>query len=94
MVGTGSTMKGKGLPGYFLRESIATTIYFLNRSPTRSMEGMIPYEAGNGRKSNMGHLSAFRCIVYTMITKPHLKKLDDLSTKMVFVGYEMGSMAY
>jgi hypothetical protein len=55
---------------------------------------MIPYEAGNSRKSNMGHLSVFGCIVYTIITKPHLKKLDDLSTKMVFVGYEMGSMAY
>jgi hypothetical protein len=27
-------------------------------------------------------------------TKPHQKKLDDLSKLMIFVGYESGSMAY
>ena len=27
-------------------------------------------------------------------TKPHLKKLEDRSTPMIFVGYEAGSKAY
>jgi hypothetical protein len=27
-------------------------------------------------------------------TRPHLKKLEDQSTPMIFVGYEVGSKAY
>ena len=27
-------------------------------------------------------------------TKPHLKKLEDRSTLMIFIGYEAGSKAY
>jgi hypothetical protein len=34
------------------------------------------------------------CIIYVKNTKPNPKKLDDRSTKMVFVGYEKGSKAY
>jgi len=28
------------------------------------------------------------------LTKPHLSKLEDKSTPMVFLGYEVGSKAY
>jgi hypothetical protein len=35
-----------------------------------------------------------RSIIYVKNPKPHLKKLDDRSTKMVFIGYEEGSKAY
>jgi hypothetical protein len=36
----------------------------------------------------------FGCIAHVKNTKPHLKKLEDRSTPMIFVGYEAGSKAY
>jgi hypothetical protein len=39
-------------------------------------------------------LRTFGCIVHVNVTKPNLKKLDDRSKTMVFVGYEPGSAAY
>jgi hypothetical protein len=59
--------------------------------PTRSVEGRTPYGAWHGRKSNVDYLRTFDSIVYFKNTMPHLKKLDDRSTKMVFVSYEAGT---
>jgi transposase InsO family protein len=87
-------MKSKGLPAYFWGEAVTTTVYLLNRSPTRSVEGRTPYEAWHGHKPSVEHLRTFGSIVHVKNTKPNLKKLDDRSTKMVFVGYEKGTKAY
>jgi hypothetical protein len=42
----------------------------------------------------MHHLRTFGCIAHVKVNTPHLKKLADRSTKMIFVGYELGSIAY
>jgi hypothetical protein len=52
------------------------------------------YEAWHGRKPSVEHLRTFGSVVYIKNTKPHLKKLEDQSTKMVFVGYEAGTKGY
>jgi hypothetical protein len=87
-------MKAKGLPRYFWGEVVNTTVYLLNRSPMRSLEGMTPYEAWHEKKPNLAHLRTFGSLIYVKNTKPHLKKLDDSSTKMVFVSYEARSKTY
>jgi hypothetical protein len=87
-------MKAKGLPAHFWGEAVNTTIYLLNRSPSRSVEGMTPYEAWHGKKPSVEHLRTFGSLVYVKNTKPNLKKLDDHSSKMIFVGYKKGSKAY
>jgi hypothetical protein len=86
VVMTRSMMKAKGLPGYFWGEAITTVVYLLNRSPSRSVEGKTSYEAWHDRKPSIAHLHTFDCIIHVKNTKPLLKKLDDRSTKMVFVG--------
>jgi hypothetical protein len=53
-------MKAKGLSGYFSGEAITTIVYLFNRSLTRSMEGMIPYEAWLERQPSLSHLRTFR----------------------------------
>jgi hypothetical protein len=77
---TRSMMKAKNLSGYFWGEAALTDVNLLNRSPTKSVEGMTPYKAWNGRKPNVSHLRTFGCIAYVKNTKPHPKKLDDRST--------------
>jgi hypothetical protein len=73
---------------------VNAVVYVLNRCPTKSVDGMTPFEAWHGRKPMVHHLKTFRCIVYVRNTTPHLKKLEDRGRKMIFVGYESDSKAY
>ncbi|KAJ9542381.1 hypothetical protein OSB04_028887 [Centaurea solstitialis] len=47
-----------------------------------------------GRKPNLRHLRVFGCKAYAKVTKPHLKKLDDRSKELVYLGTEPRSKAY
>lgn len=87
-------LKAKGLPGCFWGEAVTTAEYLLNRCPTKSVDGMTPFEAWHGKKPAMQHLSTFSCIAYVRNTTPNLKKLEDRGRKMIFIGYERGSKAY
>lgn len=69
-------------------------MYLLNRSFTSSVDGKTPYEAWHGRKPSVEHLRVFGCVVHVKNARPHLRKLDDRSIPMVFIGYEAGSKAY
>ncbi|CAA6661431.1 unnamed protein product [Spirodela intermedia] len=44
-----SMLKAKGLPGWFWGEAVATAVYILNRCPTKSVDGMTPFEVWHGR---------------------------------------------
>jgi hypothetical protein len=95
MVGTAQCMlKAKGLSGWFWAEAVATTVYMLNRSPTKGVAGKTPFKAWYGKKPTVHHLRTFGCVVYVKDTTPNLKKLDDRSRPMIFVGYEPGTKGY
>jgi hypothetical protein len=83
-----------GLPGWLWGEDIATTVYLLNRSPTKSLQSQTPFESWYGKKPGVLHLHTFACVVHVKNTRPNLKKLEDRSTPMIFIGYEPGSKAY
>lgn len=91
---TRSLLKGRGVPAEFWGEAVMTAVYLLNRSPMKSLAGCTPYEAWHGKKPSVEHLRTFGCIAHVKDVKPHLKKLQDRSTKMVLLGYEMGAKAY
>src|SRR5438105_1348813 len=80
--------KAKGIPNYFWGEAVLTTVYVLNRSFTRSVVGKTSFEAWFGSKPDVHYLRNFGCVAHAKSACPHLKKLDDRSTPMVFVGYE------
>ena len=89
-----SVMKGMGMPSMFWGEAVKTAVHVLNRSPTRSLDSITPYEAWHHRKLNLSYLRTFGCVVHVKKVGPGVRKLDDCSTLMVFVGYEEGSKAY
>ena len=89
-----SMMKGMKLPGWFWGEAVTTAVYILNRSPTRSVEGMTPFEAWYGTKPPVHFFRVFGCVAHVKTAGGHQRKLDDRSTPMVFVGYEPCSKAY
>lgn len=73
---------------------MTTAMFVLNRAPTRSLEDKTPYEAWYGRKPAVHFLRTFGCVAHVKNTGGHLRKLDDRSTPMVFIGYEEGTKAY
>ncbi|GJY84693.1 ribonuclease H-like domain, reverse transcriptase, RNA-dependent DNA polymerase [Tanacetum coccineum] len=69
-------------------------IYILNNVPTKALEDITPYEAIKRRKPNLEKLRVFGCIAYAKVPSQHLTKLDDRSSRMVYLGNEQGSKAY
>nr|GEZ86341.1 ribonuclease H-like domain, reverse transcriptase, RNA-dependent DNA polymerase [Tanacetum cinerariifolium] len=86
-------MKAMKLPLTFWAEAVKHAIYILNRVPTRALVDKTPYEAPYNRKPNLENLRIFGCTAYAKITIPHLKKLDDRSIPMIYLGVEEGSKA-
>ena len=70
-------LKAKGLPGMFWGEAVTTAVYVLNRSPTKSVDGMTPFEAWYGKKPAVHHLRTFGCVAHVKTTAPNQKKLED-----------------
>ena len=89
-----SLLKGKRLPNDFWAEGVATAVHLLNLSPTKAVQNMTPYEAWNGKKPWVSHLKVFGCIAYALIDSHNRRKLDDKSTKCIFIGYCNESKAY
>jgi hypothetical protein len=87
-------LKSKGVPPRYWGEAVSTTMYLLNRSPTKSVQGKTPYEAWHGRKPQVAHLRTFGCIKYVKKIGPEVDKLADRSIRMVMLGYEPGTKGY
>ncbi|KAK8916713.1 hypothetical protein KSP39_PZI022778 [Platanthera zijinensis] len=82
------------LPQELWAEAAQTTVYVLNRSPTRSLEEVTPYEAWRKKKPNVQHLRTFGCLAYRHIPKEGRRKLEMKAEKGVFIGYSLESKAY
>jgi hypothetical protein len=91
---TCSLLKSKGLSGWLWGEVVATVVYLLNHSRTKSVSGEILFEAWYGKRPAMHHLRTCGYVVHVRNTAPNLKKLNDRSKLMIFIGYEPGSKAY
>jgi hypothetical protein len=81
------------MPAVFWGEVVVMTVYILNRSPTKALNGRTPYETWHGRKSAVSHLRVFGCLTFDK-ELGQIGKLDDRSTPGVFIGYAEGSKAY
>ncbi len=49
------------LPLEYWAEAVCTATYLKNRSPTKAVENMTPYEALTGKKPSLRHLRIFGC---------------------------------
>nr|GEW56011.1 retrotransposon protein, putative, Ty1-copia subclass [Tanacetum cinerariifolium] len=80
-----------GLPKTFWAEVTCTTIYLINRSPSREIEKKTPMEMWSGHPSDYGMLRIFGYVAY-----PHDKqgKLEPRAVKCVLFGYPEGVKGY
>lgn len=87
-------LKAKELPNEFWAEEVATSIYQLNISPTKTVINRTPYDAWHERKFRIGHLKIFGCDAYTLINSQNRRKIDEKSEKFIFIGYCIQSKGY
>ena len=76
---------GAQLPLRFWAEALATAVYLRNRSPTKSVSDLTPYEAWSGRKPAVNHLKVFGCVVYAYIFKEERRKLDPKAKRCILL---------
>lgn len=91
---TRSLLKSTQMPSRFWGEAVRHAVYILNRATTKALHDSTPQEAWTGRKLRLDHLRVFGCIAYMKIPAAHLKKLDDRSIPMVYLGIEAGCKAH
>lgn len=89
-----SILKHMEVLNYLWEEAVQHSTYIINRVAMKPLENKNPYEAFKGRKPSIKHLQVFGCIGYTKNEATNVKKLDDRSQTLVYLGTEPGSKAY
>nr|CAA49283.1 gag,protease,endonuclease, reverse transcriptase,RNaseH [Volvox carteri f. nagariensis] len=82
-----------GLPSRGWALAMHTANYLRNRSPVHGLKGT-PFERFYGQKPDVSDLRVFGCVAYIRVPDHQRRKIDPVSMKGVFVGYEPESKAY
>ncbi|CAB4030416.1 Retrovirus-related Pol poly from transposon TNT 1-94 [Paramuricea clavata] len=82
------------IPNEFWAEAVNTSVYVRNRSPTKALNGITPYECLFEKKPDVSNLRVFGCVTYVHIPDNQRKKLDAKSRKSIFMGYPEGVKGY
>lgn len=82
---TRALLAESGLEKEMWGEAAYTATYIINRSPTKSLQ-VTPYEMWSEKEPDLNSLKIFGSTAYIKILGP-LKKLDNRSRKLIFVGY-------
>jgi hypothetical protein len=54
-----SMLKAMDLTGWFWGEAVSTVVYLLHGAPTKSVQGISPFEVLFGKKPAVHHLKVF-----------------------------------
>ncbi|KAI5317658.1 hypothetical protein L3X38_037365 [Prunus dulcis] len=84
----------KNMPYFLWAKAVHTAVYLLNRSPTKALDNITPFEAYSGRKPGIGHLKVFGSLCFVYVPAETRQKLDAKSVKGVFVGYAICEKGY
>ena len=92
--GVRSMLANSKLPHRFWAEALSTTVYLRNRSPTKALDRITPYEAWRGIKPDVSLLRVFGCSAYAHVPKVERRKLDAKIRKCVLLGYGIEQKGY
>ncbi|CAL8114289.1 unnamed protein product [Prunus armeniaca] len=82
-----SMLHEKKMPYFLWAEAVHTSVYILNRCPTKALNNITPFKAYSGRKPRIAHLKIFGSLCYVHVPVECRHKLEPKSFKGVFVGY-------
>ena len=81
------------LPQYLWSKYLKTTVYILNRVPTKDVS-KTPFELFKGWKPSLRHIRVWGCPYEVRIYNPQEKKLDPRTINGYFIGYVERSKGY
>lgn len=90
---TRAVLAESGLAQNLWAEALVTVNYARNRTPV-SAHGKTPWEMFTGQKPTVSHMRVFGCTAYIHVPKDKRNKLDPVSAKGVFLGYEPNTKGY
>ncbi len=89
-----SMLSDAKLPPKFWAEALSTALYLRNRSPTKALFKMTPFEAWTGNRPDVEKLRVFGCSAHAHISKDERRKLDPKSRKCLLLGYGTATKGY
>ena len=72
-----SMLVAKHLPNEYWGEAFATTIYIMNRCPTKSVKNKVPQEAWACMNHSVSHLKVFGYVAYAHVPDEVRKKIEN-----------------
>ncbi|XP_074293605.1 uncharacterized protein LOC141620700 [Silene latifolia] len=75
------------LPIEFWGECILTAAYLINRTPSRVINGLTPYEVLYGEKPCFDHIRVFGCLAYAHNKDRPKDKFTERGKRCIFIGY-------
>jgi transposase InsO family protein len=82
-------VKHMNLPKSFWGEAVNTTVYVLNKCPTKKLKDKVPEEVWSGKKPSVSHFKVFGALCHKHVPEAKRKKLDDRNEFMILVGYHV-----
>ncbi|WZZ65969.1 hypothetical protein YC2023_077339 [Brassica napus] len=89
-----SMMFHTNVPKKFWSDAVMSATYLINRTPTKVLNDMSPFEVLNKTKPSLDHLRVFGCLCFVMIPGELRNKLDAKSSKAMFIGYSPTQKGY
>ena len=68
--------------------------YLINRTPTKVINDLSPFEVLNKTNPSLDHLRVFGCLCFMMIPGELRNTLDAKSSKAMFIGYSSTQKGY
>lgn len=84
---TRSMVKEENLRNQLWGETIATSVYVLNRCPTKKLKKVVYFEKWSGIKQSVIHFKVFGSVCFKHIPDATRRKLDDVSKVMLLISY-------
>jgi len=84
----------KKLPQSFWAEAVHTSLYLLNRLPTKAVNEKTPIEAWSGIQPSAKHLKVFGSICYSHVPSVKRSKLEPKGELGIFIGYSSQAKGY
>ena len=85
---TQAMLYDEGLPNNQWCKAISTAVYLKNRSSTKSLKRITPYESDTSSKPDLSNLHRLGCVIYHHNKDPKCTKFSNQGIKYVFLGYE------
>ena len=88
-----SMLSSSNLPKFLWTDALKTTVYILNRVPTKAVP-KTPFELWKNWKLRLRHIRVWGCPFEVRLYNPHEKKLDPRTLSGFFIGYTKTSKGY